>query len=138
MKLELGKCYVRRDGEITSPLIYFDKYSPYFDPLHGYTYTEKGFYFHDEKPSKYDLVLEVKSYIPYEQQKGNEADVAYANGKLDGEWEGCEAIAARCVDFGEWLIENYLQHALRSDKIYNAKELYLEYCKRNGLYSFIS
>lgn len=66
--LELGKCYVRRDGEITGPLVLNDTFSeprtrtyPFKDPKNRNTYAADGKRFATAiTPKPEDLIGEYK------------------------------------------------------------------------------
>ena len=70
MKLEVGKRYVRRDGEISGVIDLRSKFCmgdykdhPYVDRTHGYTYTSEGFYFRSNNPDSWELVQEYNETV---------------------------------------------------------------------------
>lgn len=68
MKLEVGKKYVRRDGNTTGPLESYDGCPFVFlDPYYGESYTEEGYYFQDRTKASRDLIRE------YEEPEGEPA-----------------------------------------------------------------
>lgn len=59
IQLEVGKRYVRRDGNTTGPLESYDGYPFVFlDPDYGESYTEEGYYFQDRTEASRDLIRE--------------------------------------------------------------------------------
>ena len=56
MKIELGKCYRRRDGKITGP-IRLTNY-PFTDPKHGTTYSLSGREWEDNEAEPRELIEE--------------------------------------------------------------------------------
>ena len=65
MKIEMGKRYVRRDGEITAPLMRRDydllNGYPFFDDERAVSYTEDGVYY-ENMESHLDLIAEYADY----------------------------------------------------------------------------
>jgi hypothetical protein len=60
MKIQLNKCYIRRDGQETGPIrlaLY-----PYFDPKFGETYTIDG-KLNDNEKSAQDLIREDRDIV---------------------------------------------------------------------------
>ena len=67
MKLEFGKQYVRRDGEVTGPLgKHTNRDFPYMDPTTGETYTKNGEFdiFDEGEVCGLDLVSEYQTPTP--------------------------------------------------------------------------
>ncbi len=69
MKLEEGKRYVRRDGEISGVLEKNTGMSkcnfPFYDPAHEFSYNEKGWFFGGH--SDVDLISEYSEYVEPKQ-----------------------------------------------------------------------
>ena len=98
MKLELGKRYVRRDGEVTGPLEITGRGKStlqFYDPKHAYPYTPDGLLFTYEEHAE-DLIREYIEGDALTPESGSKASPSMRNADLPAsKMTKREAIAAQ-------------------------------------------